>query len=452
MKKADSYMPKESHRPRDDYRDRDGRDYRDRDYRDRERSRDYRDRDHRDRDHRDRDDRGHRDREHRDRDGKSSNSKREEPPVKVDEEVLKKIGEIKTNEKLILNFHKSITKYNLEIEVEIPAKGRKIATFLLPNLEVFSSELTGRRVKVRQHDQLKIIKIIDQIVAITIKDRKPAVEVLLENTSSKTVNVQKLMFNKMVLIQLERIDGEESNTFDVPEDDTYAEEIDRKLFEEDPYTATTTQDIVIPPKSLHTETCELTCKGNEIVLNKNKLLLITKSKHHSMKIGMRKMIFVPKVFSILEDVQPLGSTVNPKRKIDIQIYNASKQGLRISNKTNIGDIMVEKENAFSPVECEVLSSALFENVIKPGSLLIVKCQVKVTESSSCFDGQFGILEKQQTSIVKEGLVKVSIEDGVPYVNIELNNDTDTRIVIPKSHSCANVRLQIPKAMCSQHVL
>ena len=49
------------------------------------------------------------------------------------------------------------------------------------------------------------------------------------------------------------------------------------------------------------------------------------------------------------------------------------------------------------------------------------------ESSPCFDGQFGILEKEKTSYAKEGLVKVFIEDSLPYVNIELRNNSDTKI-------------------------
>ena len=56
-----------------------------------------------------------------------------------------------------------------------------------------------------------------------------------------------------------------------------------------------------------------------------------------MKIGLRKMILVPKIVSQLTEIEK-------EVKVEVKIYNASRQQLRISKNTNIAKLYLGKVN------------------------------------------------------------------------------------------------------------
>ena len=56
-----------------------------------------------------------------------------------------------------------------------------------------------------------------------------------------------------------------------------------------------------------------------------------------MKIGLRKMILVPKIVSQLTEMEK-------EVKVEVKIYNASRQQLRISKNTNIAKLYLGKVN------------------------------------------------------------------------------------------------------------
>ena len=71
-----------------------------------------------------------------------------------------------------------------------------------------------------------------------------------------------------------------------------------------------------------------------------------RTKASSMQIGMRKMIIIPKVLYFLDPSQD-----SQEVKIKIKMYNASKQTLRITKKTKIAQVRLQKsEDVFSEKE------------------------------------------------------------------------------------------------------
>ena len=58
-----------------------------------------------------------------------------------------------------------------------------------------------------------------------------------------------------------------------------------------------------------------------------------------MNIGMRKMILVPKIISEVQQDEE-------EMKVDVKIYNASRQRLRISKKTNIAKVFLCRNRKF----------------------------------------------------------------------------------------------------------
>ena len=60
-------------------------------------------------------------------------------------------------------------------------------------------------------------------------------------------------------------------------------------------------------------------------------MILERTTDHGMNIGMRKMILVPKLVSEV-------CLDNEEVKVEVQIYNASRQRLRISKKTSIAKV------------------------------------------------------------------------------------------------------------------
>lgn len=104
------------------------------------------------------------------------------------EKIMKKIGEIKSFEKLKLEFFKTGNSIVNVQDIKVAAGDKQIVRFRLSELDLFSSELAGRRVLVKERDNDKeILAIQKQIANIVIVERKAEVDVLVENSSSREV-------------------------------------------------------------------------------------------------------------------------------------------------------------------------------------------------------------------------------------------------------------------------
>ena len=107
------------------------------------------------------------------------------------------------------------------------------------------------------------------------------------------------------------------------------------LIDEQTLNASTSADIVLLPKSYHTETCSVKLDHS---LEGPSVGLLERTKSSSMQIGMRKMILIQKVLChVVPGESPNTATVM------VRVYNASKQTLKITKKTNIAQVQLQKD-------------------------------------------------------------------------------------------------------------
>ena len=160
--------------------------------------------------------------------------------------------------------------------------------------------------------------------------------------SDKQVVVKASEKIKLIRVYIERNSKDLDHQFDIPEDDDVIDVVE-DILEQEAFDAATTNDIVLMPKTYHSEECIV--KLNR-ALNYQSFALMERTKASSMQIGMRKMIIIPKVLYFL-DPSPDSQEV----KIKIKMYNASKQTLRITKKTKIAQVRLQKsEDVFSEKE------------------------------------------------------------------------------------------------------
>jgi len=141
--------------------------------------------------------------------------------------------------------------------------------------------------------------------------------------------------------------------------------------------ASTSADIVLLPKSYHTETCLVKLDQN---LEKPSIGLLERTKSSSMQIGMRKMIIIQKVLCYLTP----GESPNTAT-VEVRVYNASKQTLKITKKTIIAQVRLQKDRTvFSEKEHPVKSDQRrkygeLEEVevgdLREGQLVLLDCSV-----------------------------------------------------------------------------
>jgi len=209
----------------------------------------------------------------------------------------------------------------------------------LSELDLFASELAGRRVLIKERDNDRdILTIHKQISNIVINERKSEVDVLVENSFDREVTVKSSDKVKLIRVYLERTAKDLDHQFDIPEDDDVLDDTE-DLLESEALDAATTNDIVLLPKTYHTEVCSVKLKSS---LDYNPFVLMERTKASSMQIGMRKLIIIPKVLCYLNT-----SKDSCEATLNIKMYNASKQTLRITKKTKIAQVRLQKIDAFS---------------------------------------------------------------------------------------------------------
>ena len=266
-----------------------------------------------------------------------------DPKVAENEKILKKVGEIKSFEKLDLDFFKSGMSIMCHEDISLGPREKKIVTFKLPGLDLFSSELAGRRLLIKERDNDRdILTVHKQISNIIINERKSEVDVLVENSFDKQVVVEASEKIKLIRVYVERNSKDLDHQFDIPEDDDVIDVVE-DILEKEAFDAATTNDIVLMPKTYHSEECIVKL---DRALNYQAFALMERTKASSMQIGMRKMIVIPKVLYFLDS-----SSDSQEVKIKIKMYNASKQTLRITKKTKIAQVRLQKsEEVFSEKE------------------------------------------------------------------------------------------------------
>ena len=258
------------------------------------------------------------------------------------EKIMRKMGEIKSFEKLKLTFFNSGQSIVNCQDIRVEPGEKEIITFRLSELDLFSSELAGRRVLVKERDNDRdILTIHKQIANIMINERRVEVKVLVENTQEKEVIVMASERVKLIRVYVERAAKDLDHQFDIPEDDDVINDVNDMLAEE-AYDAATTNDIVLMPKTYHTELCKVKLDSP---LDYNPFVLMERTKASSMQIGMRKMIIIPKVLSFLNTEQD-----SSEATLLIKMYNASKQTLRVTKKTKIATVRLQKRELWSERE------------------------------------------------------------------------------------------------------
>ena len=163
---------------------------------------------------------------------------------------MKKVGEIKSFEKLYLDFFKSGMSIMCHEDISLGPREKKIVTFKLPELDLFSSELAGRRILIKERDNDRdILTVHKQISNIIINERKSEVDVLVFNGhSDKQVVVKASEKVKLIRVYIERNSKDLDHQFDIPED---VIDVVEDILEPEAFDAATTDGIVLMPKTYH---------------------------------------------------------------------------------------------------------------------------------------------------------------------------------------------------------
>jgi len=142
-----------------------------------------------------------------------------------------------------------------------------------------------------------------------------------------------------------------------------------------------------------------------------------RTKDHGMNIGMRKMIMIPQVVSQL--------TINrDQAQIMVTIYNASRQGLRISTKTNIARLSI--------------STAKFDLQTKGHSTdsVTVEGYEVTTIPTRLYDmvpAESSVLVEEQNLeedlVIIPGLLKVRTREDKQYVSVQVSNKSNSKKTI-----------------------
>ena len=253
---------------------------------------------------------------------------------------MKKIGEIKYFEKKELEFFESGMSIKLLEDVVVEARQRKIVTVGLAELDLFASELAGRRILVKERmNSKRQLTVYKQVVECSVQDRKSMVEVLVENKRDTEVTIKAAEKYKLIRVYVEKSINDLDHQFGIPEDDDFIEEAEEFL-EKEVVDAATTTDIVLKPKTYHTEIC--TAKM-DLDYGPDALVQVERTKASTMRIGMRKMILVPKVLTYMQ-------VAGGEARVSVRLYNASKSIMRISAKTPIAGLRVQKPGVVAEEE------------------------------------------------------------------------------------------------------
>ena len=269
-------------------------------------------------------------------------SEKEKATNEASEKIMKKIGEIRWLEKQELEWHGGLSVRLLE-EVVVEARERKIVSLRAAELDLFAPELQGRRVMVKERwNTRRRLTVYKQVAEATVVDRQVTLEVLVENKEDQRVVISPSEGYKLIRVHVEKDINDLDYQFDIPEDDDGVEEAE-EFMEKEVVDAITSTDIVLKPKTYHTEVC--TAKVG-LELDTAPVVVVERTKNRTMSIGMRKMILVPKVLSYL-------TVAGTEATVMVRLYNASKSIMRISAKTQIAGLRVQRAGAVGAEVLEV---------------------------------------------------------------------------------------------------
>eukprot|EP00092_Neocalanus_flemingeri_P030045 GFUD01032620.1.p1 GENE.GFUD01032620.1~~GFUD01032620.1.p1 ORF type:complete len:2235 (+),score=576.38 GFUD01032620.1:40-6744(+) len=315
--------------------------------------------------------------------------------IDVDKEkIMKKIGEIKSLEKQGIEFFKTGMSIMCTEDFIIGPRERKLLTFKMAELDLFSSELAGRRILIKERDNEKrMLTVFKQVANIIVNERKSEVDVLVQNERGKECVVKVSDRVKLIRVYVEKLEKDCDHQFDIPEDDDIIDEVD-DFVETEPVDAVTTTDIVLKSKTYHTEICSV--KTTQSFL-KEPFVVLERTKASGMKIGLRKMILVPKVLSFL-------NTEGEEASLLVTMYNASKQTLRITKKTKIASVRIQNPDILLGDEYDIV----VDQRRKYGEL-------EVTDRSLVKEDKPVLLTYIENGTRKPSLVKIVSRSGKPFV-------------------------------------
>ena len=281
--------------------------------------------------------------------GVSEITDNEKISAEAKERVMKKIGEIKMYEKKIQNkdieFFPSGMSIKLTEELVVEARERKLVTITLEELDLFASELAGRKILVKERmNSKRLLTVHRQVAECQVVERKSRVEVLVENTKDRTVVIKPSEKYKLIRVHVEKQINDLDYQFAIPEDDDFIED-SGEYFEKDVVDALTTTDIVLKPKTYHTEVCVAKL---DVDYGSDPIVQVEKTKTSTMKIGMRRMILVPKVVTYIK----MG---NGEGRLSVKLYNASKSIMRISANTPIAGLRIQKPGVVGTSSMKVVA-------------------------------------------------------------------------------------------------
>ena len=280
-----------------------------------------------------------------------------------------KLAEIKALENSSLKFHEAYYDISLDKEEQLPGPGDAVILVKLGELELFSTELADRHVFVHyraQADNTAVVK--SQICKVNLEGKSPTVELLV-----RSKNATLGPFPLFLRLRIERTELDTDNQFFLPVSDTFHPTATETLFDLHCSTvASTLNDVVLLPKSFHTERCVVPLKPEELATLNDALVILERTPDHGMNIGMRKMILVPKVLSRLACDQS-----SEQATVEVRIYNASKQRLRLSKNTNIARIFLPRySNFFSRRTTAALTE---EKSLHAGDKVMVRANLRLRE-------------------------------------------------------------------------
>merc|ERR1712130_104720 len=179
--------------------------------------------------------------------GVSEISDKEKISNEAKERVMKKIGEIRMYDKKIENrdieFFPSGMSIRLMEEVTVEARERKIVAISLAELDLFASELAGRKILVKERmNSKRLLTVHRQVAECQVIERKSRVEVLVENTKDRAVVIKPSEKYKLIRVHVEKQINDLDYQFAIPEDDDFIEDTD-EYFEKEVVDALTNKKI-----------------------------------------------------------------------------------------------------------------------------------------------------------------------------------------------------------------
>jgi len=328
-------------------------------------------------------------------------------PMKAEYEnaIENKLAEMKAMDSLEVKFHDRPHYISLKKAVDVERPGENIITVRLGEVDIFFNDLNERKVNIRRDDDGGPVKVRRQICKVTLDGRIPMVDILVDCRNTKIEAM-----NKFFKVYIERTDKDGADQFYLPQSDVFEPIINEIFSLGAPLCATTPGDVVLAPKAFHEETCLVNIKSEEVEAFSSMKVILERTADHGMNIGMRKMILVPRIVSSLK-------IDGDQVKVSVRIYNASRQRLRISKKTNIAKVFLCKNTAF---ERKVIGTSVQTVKLQPGELTLVHCKL----DSSVDDGTALLVDKglvDQLTVVG-GVVKVITKEDKQYVNIPVLNE------------------------------